>query len=76
LQLYVSFYEIYCSKLFDLLNARALLVLREDAKHNVNIVGLTEKKINDIKDLMNAISQGMAQRMTSISNIPYSLRHD
>ena len=28
----VSFYEIYCGKLFDLLNGRNLLFLREDGK--------------------------------------------
>jgi kinesin family protein 2/24 len=28
----VSFYEIYCGKLFDLLNERQLLQAREDAK--------------------------------------------
>lgn len=33
--LYVSFYEIYCSKLFDLLNKRKILNCREDAKQKV-----------------------------------------
>lgn len=32
LVLVVSFYEIYCGKLFDLLNNRKDLVCREDAK--------------------------------------------
>lgn len=32
----VSFFEIYCGKLFDLLNNRELLHAREDAKQNVN----------------------------------------
>ena len=30
--LVISFYEIYCGKLFDLLNNRKDLVCREDAK--------------------------------------------
>ena len=42
LALVVSFYEIYCGKLFDLLNERELLQCREDGKQKVNIVGLTE----------------------------------
>jgi kinesin family protein 2/24 len=46
LDIYVSFYEIYCSKLFDLLNGREQLQAREDAKQNVNIVGLTIKKVS------------------------------
>lgn len=45
LDIYASFYEIYCSKLFDLLNGRQQLQAREDSKQNVNIVGLTVKKI-------------------------------
>lgn len=35
LRVFVSFYEIYCGKLFDLLNKRAKLDAREDAKQNV-----------------------------------------
>lgn len=45
LEIYVSFYEIYCGKLFDLLNSREMLQAREDAKQNVNIVGLTTKRV-------------------------------
>jgi kinesin family protein 2/24 len=32
LEIYISFYEIYCGKLFDLLNDRQQLHAREDAK--------------------------------------------
>lgn len=39
----VSFYEIYCGKLYDLLNNREHIVCREDGKQKVNIVGLTER---------------------------------
>lgn len=42
LELYVSFYEIYCGKLHDLLNKRKNVECREDAKQRVQIVGLTE----------------------------------
>lgn len=41
LSVWVSFYEIYCSKLFDLLNHRSLLFVREDAKSQVHIIGLS-----------------------------------
>lgn len=43
----ISFYEIYCGKLYDLLNEKNPLPAREDAKGNVNIVGLCEKKITN-----------------------------
>ena len=32
LDLYISFYEIYCGKLYDLLNKHAHVECREDAK--------------------------------------------
>lgn len=37
LELWVSFYEIYCGKLFDLLNDRNPLQAREDGKGVINI---------------------------------------
>ena len=42
LTLYLSFYEIYCGKLHDLLNNREQVHCREDHKQKVNIVGLSE----------------------------------
>lgn len=39
-QVWVSFFEIYSGKLFDLLNDRKKLICREDAGKNVNVVGL------------------------------------
>lgn len=41
----VTFFEIYCGKLFDLLNSRNLLQIREDKKGNINVIGLNEKLI-------------------------------
>jgi len=42
LELYISFYEIYCGKLFDLLNDRSVVQCLEDGKQRINIVNLTE----------------------------------
>ena len=39
LNICVSFYEIYCGKLFDLLNNRSLLTVREDGINNFNLLG-------------------------------------
>jgi len=45
-KLEISFYEIYCNKLFDLLNGRSELDLLEDAKRIMNVKGLTYFEIN------------------------------
>ena len=36
----LSFFEIYCGKLFDLLNKRQELKILADKKNNINIIGL------------------------------------
>lgn len=48
----VSFYEIYCGKAYDLLNAREGCAIRVDRKEKVNIVGLTEKIVPNIESLV------------------------
>ena len=58
----VSFYEIYCDKLFDLLNNKNKLETREDKKHNINIVGLSENNVNSLNELMSIINYGLKQR--------------
>jgi len=71
LSCWISFYEIYCGKLYDLLNDRQLLHAREDSKQNVNIVGLQEKKVSDVQTLMQIIEFGVSFRITGpISTYP------
>lgn len=62
LELYLSFYEIYCGKLYDLLNNKEVVQCREDAKQKVNIVGLTEKQITSAEEIMNHIQTGLLSR--------------
>eukprot|EP00659_Diplonema_papillatum_P019220 gene19220-29599_t len=57
-----SYYEIYGSKLFDLLQNRQKLACREDSKGQVNICGLTEHSITDVDTLLNIIEEGSACR--------------
>ena len=64
LGVYISFYEIYCGKLHDLLNDRQQLQPREDAKQNVIIVGLSEKRVLNVHSLMQIIDFGNAVRTT------------
>jgi len=47
-----------------LLNDRQLLHPREDAKQNVNIVGLSEKRILNVQSLMQIIDFGNSVRTT------------
>lgn len=63
-QLFVSFFEIYGGKLFDLLNERKKLCMREDGKQQVCIVGLQEYKVSDVETIRELIEKGSATRST------------
>ena len=67
LQLLVSFYEIYCGKLYDLLNKRVLLHCREDGKQRVNIVGLTEKTVTSVEAIMQIMAHGLQERTSGVT---------
>ena len=67
----VSFYEIYCSKIYDLLNNRNKLVLREDGNANVNVVGLLEVAVGSADELLVCVEAGDEQRMTSATMANY-----
>lgn len=62
--LLVAFYEIYCNSLFDLLNNRFPVVLREDHNRKVNICGLSWREVTSPEDLWTAVNAGMEQRRT------------
>jgi kinesin family member 2/24 len=62
--LQASFYEIYCGKLYDLLNNRAMLHCREDHQQKVNIVGLTETIVDSVEGVMQVIGSGLQVRMS------------
>lgn len=62
LELYLSFFEIYCGKLQDLLNKRTEIICREDNKGQVQFVGLTEIRCHTAQDIMSALSKGMTLR--------------
>ena len=63
----ISFYEIYCGKLRDLLNERQELAAREDANQVVNIVGLEERIITSADELMQLIEFGLSQRASGVT---------
>lgn len=63
-QLFVSFFEIYGGKLFDLLSDRKKLCMREDGKQQVCIVGLQEYKVSDVEMIKDLIEKGNSTRST------------
>ena len=77
LELWVSFYEIYCNKLFDLLNNKNILQAREDGKGNICIVGLVEKHTKNIEELLDIIDFGLNSRTVGITgaNLDSSRSH-
>ena len=52
---YVSFFEIYGGRLYDLLNDRRKLRCMEDRLKQVQIVGLRSEKILNIVNLINEV---------------------
>ncbi|KAL5771240.1 hypothetical protein ACOSP7_015394 [Xanthoceras sorbifolium] len=63
-QLFVSFFEIYGGKVFDLLNDRNKLCMREDGKQQVCIVGLQEYSVSNVETIRELIEKGNATRST------------
>lgn len=67
LDIWVSFYEIYCGKLYDLLNDKQGLTAREDGKGNVVIVNLTERQVVSLDQLMVVIEYGLKARTVGVT---------
>ncbi|PHT31678.1 Kinesin-13A [Capsicum baccatum] len=64
LSIVFSFFEIYGGKLFDLLNDRKKLYMREDGKQQVCIVGLQKYRVSDVDMIKEIIDRGNATRST------------
>ncbi|XP_064497452.1 kinesin-like protein KIF24 isoform X2 [Pseudopipra pipra] len=65
----ISFYEIYCGQLYDLLNGRKRLYAREDGKHVVQIVGLQEVQVESVDELLEVILKGGKERSTGATGV-------
>jgi len=63
-KLWLSYFEIYGGKLFDLLSDRRQLLMREDGKKQVCIVGLQEFEVSDVQVVKEYIERGNAARST------------
>jgi len=53
-----SYFEIYSGKVFDLLSGKSKLRVLEDGKQQVVIVGLTEKTVDCVEDVLKIITNG------------------
>ncbi|KAJ1169590.1 hypothetical protein NDU88_001482 [Pleurodeles waltl] len=62
IDVYVTFFEIYNGKVFDLLNQKAKLRVLEDGKQQVQVVGLQEKLVTCADDVIKMIDAGSACR--------------
>ncbi|KAM4752799.1 kinesin-like protein KIF24 isoform 2-T2 [Cyanocitta cristata] len=65
----ISFYEIYCGQLYDLLNGRKRLFAREDGKHVVHVVGLQEVQVDSVDQLLEVILKGGKERSTGATGV-------
>uniref|UniRef100_A0A8C4ZLI5 Kinesin-like protein n=1 Tax=Gadus morhua TaxID=8049 RepID=A0A8C4ZLI5_GADMO len=59
---YVSFFEIYNSKVYDLLNDKAKLRVLEDERQQMQVVGLEEVFVSEAEDVIKLIELGSACR--------------
>uniref|UniRef100_A0A674PDM6 Kinesin-like protein n=1 Tax=Takifugu rubripes TaxID=31033 RepID=A0A674PDM6_TAKRU len=62
LSVYVSFFEIYNGKVYDLLNKKAKLRVLEDERQQVQVVGLEEVCVSTAEDVVKLIQLGSACR--------------
>ena len=62
LLVFVSCFEIYGGKLFDLLNDRNVVKCLEDSKQKVQLPGLTEHRVTDADSLLQLMSQAHGLR--------------
>ncbi|XP_035391887.1 kinesin-like protein KIF2C isoform X2 [Electrophorus electricus] len=59
---YVTFFEIYNGKVFDLLNKKTKLRVLEDEGQQVQVVGLQEVPVSSVDDVIRLIEKGSACR--------------
>jgi kinesin family protein 2/24 len=67
LEVYISFYEIYCEKVFDLLNERNAVMPLEDKNNTVNLKNLTEQQVWNESDLTRVVKKGLKARTVGVT---------
>ena len=74
---FISFFEIYSGRLYDLLNNRNKVQALEDKNQKVQIYGLTEKEVFNPKDMQDIVDYANAMRTThnTVTNETSSRSH-
>uniref|UniRef100_H2YAC5 Kinesin-like protein n=1 Tax=Ciona savignyi TaxID=51511 RepID=H2YAC5_CIOSA len=68
LDVYASFFEIYSGKVFDLLNKKCRLRVLEDGRQQVQVVGLQERRVTSIEEVLQLISDGTRCRTSGVTS--------
>ncbi|KAK2822384.1 hypothetical protein Q5P01_022449 [Channa striata] len=69
LSVYVSFFEIYNGKVYDLLNKKAKLRVLEDDRQQVQVVGLEEVYVTTPEEVIKMIQAGSACRTSGQTSV-------
>ena len=74
---FISFFEIYSGRLYDLLNNRNKVMALEDKNQKVQIYGLTEKEVFNPKEMQEIVDFANAMRTThnTVTNETSSRSH-
>ena len=74
---FISFFEIYSGRLYDLLNNRNKVMALEDKNQKVQIYGLTEKEVFTPKEMQDIVDYANAMRTThnTVTNETSSRSH-
>jgi kinesin family protein 2/24 len=74
---YISFFEIYSGRLYDLLNNRNKVSALEDKNQKVQIYGLVEKEVSNPKEMQDIVDFANAVRTThnTVTNETSSRSH-
>lgn len=77
LQIFLSFFEIYGGRCYDLLNDKTKVQVLEDQNNTVVVQGLTEKYVASREEMMDMINFASEQRTThsTVSNDTSSRSH-
>nr|XP_039260946.1 kinesin-like protein KIF2A [Styela clava] len=65
---YCTFFEIYSGKVFDLLNKKARLRVLEDRNQQVQVVGLVERQVSNMDDILQLIQEASKCRTSGVTS--------